>query len=78
MGIMYIILGILIFLSKDFLLKMVNDYGYKQKQILTAVSLYYIILGILKPIIQIKQNYLINIILIIIPIIIYKLMDNRV
>lgn len=79
---LFILLGLIIYIFKDNLLKMVNDYGENQIKIMKIISLYYVFIGIIRNIFSKNyfiNTYLFNIITIILPLLIYLYFDkNRI
>lgn len=76
---LFILFGLIIYIFKDSLLKMVNDYGENQIKIMKIISLYYIFLGITRNIFSKNyfiKTYLFNIITMIIPLLIYLYFDK--
>lgn len=76
---LFILFGLIIYIFKDSLLKMVNDYGENQIKIMKIISLYYIFIGITRNIFSknyFVNTYLFNIITIILPLIIYLYFDK--
>ncbi|CEK34495.1 hypothetical protein UMC2_37061 [[Clostridium] sordellii] len=69
-GVLYIIFGLVIYFSSSFLLKLVNDNGLRQKKIIKTIGIWYILLGITINFVYIK-GYILSIISITIPLIIY-------
>lgn len=76
-GILYIILGFLLFLSTPFLLNIFNDNGVQQRKVLRLISLFFVIIGIIFTIV--KVNVMLSIFIVTIgPWVIYGLFQKNI